>query len=63
MQWVLNHSWTASQRLWGAATSVDFFRAWRESPQWRIENWEFEEFWMYARAEDLDEFTRVMLTW
>jgi hypothetical protein len=27
-----------------------------------IQNFDFKEFWQYARAEDLDDFTRMMLT-
>jgi hypothetical protein len=54
--------YTASRHLWNATSSVDFYRAWREQPQWTIRSFDFKEFWMYARPEDLDEFTRIMLT-
>lgn len=57
-----NLPYTASRHLWNAASSVEFFRAWREQPQWTIQNFDFKEFWQYARAEDLDDFTRMMLT-
>ncbi len=57
-----NLPYTASRPLWEAKSSVEFFRAWREQPQWSISNFDFRDFWMYARAEDLDEFTRMMLT-
>lgn len=57
-----NMPYTASRHLWNAASSVEFFRAWREQPQWTIQNFDFKEFWQYARAEDLDDFTRMMLT-
>jgi hypothetical protein len=54
--------YTASRHLWEARSSVDFFRAWREQPQWTIANFDFSDFWQYARAEDMDDFTKVMLT-
>lgn len=60
--WQPDQCFTASRHLWEAATSVDFFRAWREQPQWAITNGVFRELWQYARAEDMDEFTRLMLT-
>jgi hypothetical protein len=41
---------------------VDFFRAWREKPQYCVTDMSFKEFWMYARPDDMDEFTRLMLT-
>lgn len=54
-------SFTASRHLWEAQSSLDFFRAWREKPQYHIDNFDFTTFWMYARADDADEFTRLML--
>lgn len=56
------HSFTASRHLWDAATSVEFYRAWYEKPQYCVTNMEFKDFWMYGRAEDADDFTRLMLT-
>ncbi|KAF4122517.1 Fungal Zn(2)-Cys(6) binuclear cluster domain, partial [Geosmithia morbida] len=55
-------SWTASQHLWTAGTSVDFYHSWRTKPRWWITDWDFDDFWMYARAEDADEFTKLLLT-
>lgn len=60
--WKPCQAFTASRHLWEASTSVDFFRAWREQPQWGIQNGVFKEFWQFARAEDCDEFTKLMLT-
>ncbi|OAA64892.1 C6 zinc finger domain protein [Cordyceps fumosorosea ARSEF 2679] len=52
---------TASRHLWEAPSSVDFFRAWRDKPQYFIRDFDFKDFWSYARADDLDEFTKTML--
>ncbi|EHK26457.1 uncharacterized protein TRIVIDRAFT_35417 [Trichoderma virens Gv29-8] len=60
--WEDGHSFTASRHLWEATSSVEFFRAWREKPQYCITDMSFKEFWMYARPDDMDEFTRLMLT-
>jgi hypothetical protein len=59
--WKANMLFTASKRLWSAGTSVEFYQAWREDPQWYIRDNKFDEFWQYARPEDLDEFTRLLL--
>ncbi|POR39717.1 Fungal Zn(2)-Cys(6) binuclear cluster domain containing protein [Tolypocladium paradoxum] len=60
--WNETQSFTASRHLWEANSSVEFYRAWREKPQYWIENLVFKDFWMYGRPADLDEFTRLMLT-
>ncbi|KAH0498444.1 hypothetical protein TgHK011_005697 [Trichoderma gracile] len=60
--WEDGHSFTASRHLWEATSSVEFFRAWREKPQYCITDMSFKEFWMYARPDDMDEFTKLMLT-
>lgn len=60
--WQRTLAFTASKHLWEAPTSVEFFRAWRERPQWAIQNNSFKDFWQYARSEDCDEFTKLMLT-
>lgn len=60
--WSESQSFTASRHLWEANSSVEFYRAWREKPQYWIENLVFKDFWMYGRPADLDEFTRLMLT-
>ncbi|KAM0254772.1 hypothetical protein ACHAQJ_006429 [Trichoderma viride] len=60
--WEDGHSFTASRHLWEATSSVEFFRAWREKPQYCVTDLSFKEFWMYARPDDMDEFTKLMLT-
>ena len=60
--WTKHHRFTASRHLWNATSSVEFFRSWRDKPQFVIEDMTFREFWMYARPEDCDEFTELMLT-
>ncbi|KAL7958205.1 hypothetical protein V8C34DRAFT_283746 [Trichoderma compactum] len=60
--WEDGHSFTSSRHLWEATSSVDFFRAWREKPQYCITDLSFKEFWMHARPDDMDEFTRLLLT-
>ncbi|GAB0134587.1 hypothetical protein EsDP_00002952 [Epichloe bromicola] len=60
--WCENITYIASRHLWDANSSVDFFRAWREKPQFTITGLNFQEFWVYARPDDCDDFTRIMLT-
>ncbi|KAK2603830.1 hypothetical protein QQS21_003954 [Conoideocrella luteorostrata] len=60
--WNEDNSFTASRHLWEAASSADFFRAWREKPQFMIKDMSFKEFWVYARPDDCDDFTKIMLT-
>ncbi|PNY27172.1 Uncharacterized protein TCAP_02899 [Tolypocladium capitatum] len=60
--WSVTQTFTASRHLWEANSSVEFYRAWREKPQYFIENLAFKDLWMYGRPTDLDEFTRLMLT-
>lgn len=52
---------TASRHLWEAPSSVEFFRSWRDKPQYYIRDFDFKDFWSYARPDDLDEFTKTML--
>ena len=60
--WPQDISFTASSHLWSAQSPYEFFRAWTEKPQWWIESVSFDTFWQYARAEDVDEFTTLLLT-
>ncbi|KAH8174034.1 fungal zn(2)-Cys(6) binuclear cluster domain-containing protein [Sarocladium implicatum] len=60
--WGQHIHFTASRHLWDAQTSVEFYRAWREKPRFLIEQMQYREFWQYASPDDLDEFTRIMLT-
>ncbi|KJZ76532.1 hypothetical protein HIM_03868 [Hirsutella minnesotensis 3608] len=59
--WCKRQTFTASKHLWDATSSVEFYRSWRDKPQYWIENMSFTDFWMYGRPADLDEFTRLML--
>lgn len=52
---------TASRHLWEAPSSIEFFRSWRDKPQYFIRDFDFKDFWSYARADDMDEFTKIML--
>ncbi|CAM1507143.1 Fc.00g067840.m01.CDS01 [Cosmosporella sp. VM-42] len=56
------HTFTASRHLWEADSSATFYRAWQEKPQYCVANMEFKDLWMYGRPEDVDEFTKLMLT-
>lgn len=60
--WRDDIGFTASRHLWDAPNSVEFYRAWREKPQFSIQNMVFKDFWMYARPDDCDDFTKLMLT-
>ncbi|KID87993.1 C6 zinc finger domain protein [Metarhizium guizhouense ARSEF 977] len=60
--WHDDIGFTASRHLWDAPNSVEFYRAWREKPQFSIQNMVFKDFWMYARPDDCDDFTKLMLT-
>lgn len=58
----LPHSFTASRHLWDATSSVNFFQAWHMKPQYCVSDMDFKDVWMHARAEDIDDFTKVLLT-
>jgi hypothetical protein len=53
---------TASKHLWEASTSGAFYRAWSERRQFAINRFSFSELWQFGRADDLDDFTRLLLT-
>ncbi|KAF4471480.1 c6 zinc finger [Fusarium albosuccineum] len=53
---------TASRYLWDADSSVAFFRAWQTKPQYSVSNLDFKDVWLHARPEDIDGFTKLMLT-
>lgn len=54
-------TFTASRSLWEAPSSVEFYRAWKDKPQYFIRDFDFKDFWSYARPDDMDDFTRTML--
>ncbi|KFA74580.1 hypothetical protein S40288_08147 [Stachybotrys chartarum IBT 40288] len=53
---------TASRYVWEAPTAVEFYRAWREKPLYCVREFNFKEIWQYAHPEDMDDFTRMMMT-
>ncbi|KAF4340233.1 C6 zinc finger domain protein [Fusarium beomiforme] len=53
---------TASRYLWEADSSMAFFRAWQTKPQYPVRNLDFKGVWLHAQPEDVDEFTKLMLT-
>ncbi|KAI9172097.1 Transcription factor gsfR2 [Paramyrothecium foliicola] len=53
---------TASRPLWEATSSLQFYRSWRGRRQFPIKSFGFAEFWQYGRPDDLDEFTKMLLT-
>ncbi|QPC75668.1 hypothetical protein HYE68_006420 [Fusarium pseudograminearum] len=57
-----NFHFTASKYLWEADSSMAFFRAWQTKPQYPVRNLDFKGVWMHAQPEDVDEFTKLMLT-
>ncbi|KAF4978028.1 hypothetical protein FZEAL_5535 [Fusarium zealandicum] len=53
---------TASRYLWEADSTVAFFRAWQTRPQYCVSNMCFGDVWNHAQPEDIDEFTKLMMT-
>jgi hypothetical protein len=53
---------TASKYLWEADSSMAFFRAWQTKPQYPVRDLDFKGIWLHAQPEDVDEFTKLMLT-
>lgn len=53
---------TASKYLWEADSSMAFFRAWQTKPQFPVRDNDFKGIWMHAQPDDIDEFTKLMLT-
>ncbi|KAI5466718.1 hypothetical protein BGZ63DRAFT_5801 [Mariannaea sp. PMI_226] len=56
------HYFTASRHLWEATSSVNFYQAWHLKPQFCVPDMDFKEVWLHARPDDIDEFTKMMLT-
>lgn len=59
--WATIHRWTVSRYLWDAETSMRFFTAWREKPQYIVESFTLVDSFRFLRPEDVDEFTRILL--
>jgi len=60
--WAFVHRWTLSRHLWEADSSFEFARRWREEPHFVIKNYAFQKFLEYGRADDVDDFSRILLT-
>uniref|UniRef100_A0A8H7K3W7 Zn(2)-C6 fungal-type domain-containing protein n=1 Tax=Bionectria ochroleuca TaxID=29856 RepID=A0A8H7K3W7_BIOOC len=60
--WIYCHRWTISRHLWEAESSAEFVRAWKEKPQFIITNYSFEGFLEYGRGDDVDDFSRILLS-
>ncbi|ROT35603.1 hypothetical protein SODALDRAFT_328974 [Sodiomyces alkalinus F11] len=56
------HRWTASRHLWDAKSSVSFLSAWREKPQFVVENLFIQDLAKRARPEDVDSMALIALT-
>ncbi|KAI1329123.1 hypothetical protein F5Y16DRAFT_366771 [Xylariaceae sp. FL0255] len=55
-EWEFAPRWTLSSHLWNANSSFEFFRAWKEKPQWIIQSFKFDEFMKTGTGDDLDDF-------
>lgn len=55
-------SFTVSRHLWDAHSSVAFFHAWHNKPQYCVSEMDFKDVWIRARPDDMDEFAKLMLT-
>ncbi|KAL1894014.1 hypothetical protein Sste5346_006156 [Sporothrix stenoceras] len=58
----LNRYWTISSSLWHATGPLDFARAWRANRFFLARVGNFEELLSEARAEDIDDFSRIFLS-
>jgi hypothetical protein len=57
--WKYLHCFTVSRPLWEAPSSFDFFQKWKAYHV--VQNFEFEDFVKTGRAEDVDDFSKVLL--
>jgi hypothetical protein len=60
--WGYAHRWTLARSLWEASSSSEFYRQWREKPQFIIVNFSFEKFVRHGRGEDVDQFAEILLS-
>lgn len=58
----LDRYWTISSSLWHSTNSVDFARAWRANRFFLARVGNFEQLLAEARAEDIDDFSRIFLS-
>lgn len=57
----LCHSYTVSGHLWRARDADEFAERWRREGHFVVRNADFKEVLMNAGAEDLDDFTKILL--
>lgn len=57
----LCHSYTVSGHLWRARDADEFADRWRSEGHFVVRNTDFKEVLMNAGAEDLDDFTKILL--
>ncbi|KIH91201.1 hypothetical protein SPBR_01743 [Sporothrix brasiliensis 5110] len=58
----LNRYWTISASLWHASCPLDFARAWRANRFFLARIGNFDQLLAEARAEDIDDFSRIFLS-
>ncbi|KAK1834258.1 hypothetical protein QBC39DRAFT_252628 [Podospora conica] len=57
----LCHSYTVSAHLWRATDAGEFAERWRSKGHFVVKNTDFKEILMNAGADDLDDFTKILL--
>lgn len=60
--WAYTHRWTLSRPLWEASSAFEFDRLWKETPQFIISNYSFDNFLKHGRGEDVDDFAEILMT-
>lgn len=55
------HPWTISRHLWEALSSFDFDGAWQDKPRFHITCMGLDDFLRTGKADDVDDFGRMML--
>ena len=53
--------WTASAHLWSARSLLDFTTVWNEKKHYVVHGLDFTDIVDNARADDVDEFGRMLL--
>ncbi|KAK0704585.1 hypothetical protein B0H67DRAFT_557360 [Lasiosphaeris hirsuta] len=61
--WAFTHRWTLARSLWEAGSSFEFYRVWKEKPQFVIANYSLETFLEHGgRGDDVDDFAEILLS-
>lgn len=60
--WAYTHRWTLSRPLWEASSAFEFQRLWKETPQFIISNYSFDNFLKHGRGDDVDDFAEILMT-